>query len=585
MTQTALDGDVMGPQGEPLEGARVSVSSHFDLHVSDPAYDVVTDARGHFRFSALPVGRYGLTVTHAQHTALYGGIVEIPRGQASALVLRMGGPGILVKGQVVDEQDKPVANARIEAPALSENEHEVYVTRTDAKGHYVVRLPAMYGYFVVADAPPRPRVHRQLEPNNQVVDLKLDPPPAPRPSDAIIVEWLRKNATPLAGERDMNEAETKAFGAIVGNAPMVALGEATHGSAEFPEWRRRVFQALVRDKGFTVYAVETGFAESFALDAYVTDGRGDLGAAVRALGAWKDETLETMALARWMREYNADPAHREKVHFAGFDPLTANAVPELLAYLKRVDAASVESTEKMLVPLVGITADSTYPALPVQQQEKTRSEVNALVRRMDANRAAYIAQSSEREWIRARQIARVIQQAEVAFRDYAARDEFMFENVQWMAAQAPPGRKFVLDAHNGHIAAGGHSLAYMGRRLRETWGKGYITIGFAFGQGSLIGLDWREKPSSRLDEFSVGAANSGTFDGDLALAGLGTFVIDLRNAPAPIAAWLRSPQSMHDLGGRFYGPAKCFGTYVPSRDFDAIIYVDKVAAIHRLPSQ
>jgi erythromycin esterase len=585
VAQPILEGDVVGPSGVPIAGALVSLSSHFDLMTSEPAYDVTADAQGHFRFMTLPPGRYGVTVTHAEHAAGYGGIVDISRIAASPLKLRMGHAGIVVEGRVLDEHDKPIANARVQAPALSENEHEVYVAHTNAEGHYVLRLPTEYEFFVVADAPPRPRVHQQIDPKNQIVDLKLGPPPAPRPSDAAITEWLRKSATPIAGDREMDEHGANAFRAIVGDAPIVALGEATHGSAEFPEWRRRIFQTLVEESGFTVYAVETGWAEAFALDDYVVHGRGDLRAAVRALGAWKDETLETMALAQWMREYNADPAHKNKVHFAGFDVLTVNAVPELLAYLRKVDPPWVAPTEKFLAPFASITADLTYSGLPADVQEKTRRDVNALVRRMDDERAAYVARSSEIEWARGRQLARVIQQAEVSFRDYTSRDEFMFENVRWLVQHSPPGTKFVLDAHNAHIAAGGHSLVYMGKRLRETWGKAFVSIGFTFGEGSFFALDWQKRPSNVSGIFSVGRAQRGTFDGDLAMAGFEAFVVDLRQAPEPIAGWLRSPQSMHHIGGRFLGPEQSFEKYVPTRDFDAIIYVDKVSAIHRLGPQ
>jgi erythromycin esterase len=286
-----------------------------------------------------------------------------------------------------------------------------------------------------------------------------------------------------------------------------------------------------------------------------------------------------------MRAYNANPVHTNKVHFAGFDPLTMNAVPDLLAYLRKVDPSLVAQTEKALAPFASISADSTYPGLSPDVQQKTRNDVDALVRRMDDDRAEYVTRSSDIEWARGRQLARVIQQAEIAFRDYVARDEFMFENVGWLVDHSPPGTKFVLDAHNAHIAAGGHSLMYMGRRLREKWGKDYVAIGFAFGEGSFFALDWRENPSNTIGNFSIERASRGTFDGDLSMVGLGHFVVDLRMATGPIAAWLRSPQAMHHIGGRFYGSERSFEPFVPARDFDAIIYVDKVSAIHRLGPQ
>jgi erythromycin esterase len=578
-----IEGDVVGQAGEPIPGALVSASSHFDLLESEPAHDERADSHGHFRFAKLPPGRYGVTATCADHAAAYGGLLTVASGGPAARVeLRVGGPSAAIEGTVRDERGAPLAGVRVLAPALSENEHEVYVTYTDVRGHYLLRLPTKYGYFVVADASPRPRSQKRVEPVSQVVDLALAAPPAPRPSDGAIAGWLRAHATPLAGDRDLDEAAARAFGAIVGDAPLVAMGEATHGSAEFPEWRRRVFQALVRDKGFTVYAVEVGWADAFALDDYVVNGKGDPRAAIRELMTWKDETEETLALVRWMRAYNADPSHTRKVHFEGFDVLTPHAVPALLTYLQKVDPAAVEDAKKALAPFVGVEADATYPALPKEERDRTRHAVDALVTRMDANHAAYAARSSEDAWARGQHLARMVQQAEVSYGDYSARDAQMVENIRWLAGHHPPGTKMLLDAHNSHIAAEEHELSYMGRLLRESFGARYVSIGFAFGEGSLHALDWQKGPSNVRGNFSVGRAPLGTFDGDLSLADLAAFVVDLRGIEGPVGAWLRSPQRTHSIGGRFYGPEHAFEAFTPARAFDAIIYLDKISAIHPL---
>lgn len=578
-----LEGDVLGPAGEPVPGALVSATSRFDLDDSDPAHDERTDARGHFRFTKLPPGRYGVTATCADHAAAYGGVVDVAASGATArAALRVGGPSASIEGTVRDEKGAPLPGLRVLAPALSENENEVYVTHTDARGHYLLRLPTKVGYFIVADAPPRPRSYKRAEPVTQVLDLSLGVPPAPRPADDVIAAWLRANATPLSGGRDLDEAGARAFGALVGDARLVAMGEATHGSAEFPEWRHRVFQALVRDKGFTVYAVEVGWADAFALDDYVVNGRGDPRAAIRGLLTWKDETEETLALVEWMRAYNADPSHPKKLHFEGFDVLTPHAVPLLIAYLGKVDPGAVADAEKALAPFVRGDSDQTYPALSPDERERSRRAVAALVERMEANRALYVGRSSEDEWARGRQLARMVQQAEVSYLDYGARDAQMVENIQWLVDNHPPGTRFLLDAHNGHIAAEDHGLIYMGRLLRERWGARYVSIGFAFGEGSLHAMDWQGGRSSRKADFTLGPAPLGTFDGDLGLAGLPRFLVDLRGADGPVGAWLRSSQRVHHVGGAFAGPEQSFQRYTPARAFDAVIYLDKVSAIHPL---
>jgi hypothetical protein len=62
-----------------------------------------------------------------------------------------------------------------------------------------------------------------------------------------------------------------------------------------------------------------------------------------------------------------------------------------------------------------------------------------------------------------------------------------------------------------------------------------VAIGFAFGEGSLYALDWQKGSSNTRGTFRVGRAPLGTFDGDLSIAGLAAFVIDMRRAEGPAA--------------------------------------------------
>ncbi len=169
----------------------------------------------------------------------------------------------------------------------------------------------------------------------------------------------------------------------------------------FPDWRRRVFEALVRDKGFTVYAVEVGWPDALALDDYVVNGRGDPVAAIHALTTWKDETTETLALVTWMRAYNADPKHARKVHFEGFDVYTPHAVPRILSYLAKVDPSASDEARATLAPFADVGCDSTYPALPEEKRAQVTKAVDALMTRTDAKHGVYAAKSSEEEWVRA----------------------------------------------------------------------------------------------------------------------------------------------------------------------------------------
>ena len=57
----------------------------------------------------------------------------------------------------------------------------------------------------------------------------------------------------------IQDIETADLGSLlerVGDARVVLLGEATHGSSEFYRMRARITRELIRRKGFTIVAVE-----------------------------------------------------------------------------------------------------------------------------------------------------------------------------------------------------------------------------------------------------------------------------------------------------------------------------------------
>lgn len=61
---------------------------------------------------------------------------------------------------------------------------------------------------------------------------------------------------------------------IIGNARVVALGEATHGTREFFQMKHRILEFLVREMGFTTFGIEATCAESNRVNDYVHTGVG-----------------------------------------------------------------------------------------------------------------------------------------------------------------------------------------------------------------------------------------------------------------------------------------------------------------------
>ncbi|GAA2942484.1 hypothetical protein GCM10011428_71460 [Streptomyces violaceus] len=62
---------------------------------------------------------------------------------------------------------------------------------------------------------------------------------------------------------------------MIGDARVVGLGEATHGSHEFFALKHRVFRHLVEEQGFRTFALEAPWSTGLRLNAYVLRGEGD----------------------------------------------------------------------------------------------------------------------------------------------------------------------------------------------------------------------------------------------------------------------------------------------------------------------
>lgn len=90
------------------------------------------------------------------------------------------------------------------------------------------------------------------------------------------VRALERAAHPLrTTEPGGSTADLRALSAMVGDAEVVGLGEATHGSHEFFTMKQRVFRHLVETKGFTTFALEMSWSGGLRIDDYLQTGEGD----------------------------------------------------------------------------------------------------------------------------------------------------------------------------------------------------------------------------------------------------------------------------------------------------------------------
>lgn len=591
--QGSLSGTVLGANGKPVSGALVAAVLGQDDH---PAATIRSDADGTFRIVSLKPGACALTATAPGQTAGYlGGLTVVQDKDQNGLKIVLAGDGFTVRGAITDDEGKPIAGAVVLATRSSDVYGDVFQVTTDARGAYSVKLPKA-NYGVSAEHPGyEPDSQEVSKSEDQNVDLQiLSIVRVSAPAQAEAVDWIRTHAVKLATcEAGHGFSDMEPLKRMVGDARVVALGEATHGTREFFQFKHRMLEFLVSEMGFTVFAIEASFPESLAVNDYVLDGKGDPAKALAGMYFWTWNTEEVLEMIRWMRKYNVDPAHLKKVKFYGFDmQFTQVAVPYVLSYLRKVDPEFAPKAEEALKPLAGSSASPTYSKLPEEKRKATAGAIADLFKRFDEKRTDYISRSSADAWALARQNAVIIGQAETLYRRDPAlgnvRDRAMAQNIEWILDHEGPGTRVVAWAHNGHVSFDGSSLSDqpMGSFLKKDLGKDVLVVGFAFDQGSFQAIDIGS--GKGLRDFTVGPSLEGSLNAVLAKTSIPLFVLDLRQALASGTAgrWWQTKHRERGIGA-VYNESSADSFWPRAnllKEYDALFFVEKTTAARANPS-
>jgi erythromycin esterase len=379
--------------------------------------------------------------------------------------------------------------------------------------------------------------------------------------------WIKHNAIPVrtvmagSGFKDMQPLKKN-----IGPAHLVALGEATHGTREFCQFKHRMLEFLINEMGFTVFAIEASMPESFDINEYVLTGSGDPGKALASLYNWVYNTEEVLDMIRWMRSYNADPLHTKKVKFYGFDMQTpSKAVKVTLENLRKLDPVQAETLEKPLAVLANPFTAPDFVVLPKQKKEEATRAIKTILKLFEEHKPNTNHRESVSEWdIMCRQAVIVAQHIESKMNasgsmnlDPAVRDRSMTDNIRWILDHEGAETKMVISAHNLHVAT--HTP--MGSILRKMYGNEMFVFGFAFNQGLFqasefpVGyIQYLLFPSEKgVHPFTVAPFQSETtmsMDRMLAEAGLKYAVLNLQALPkdGPVGRWFAEEQFTRNIG-------------------------------------
>lgn len=150
--------------------------------------------------------------------------------------------------------------------------------------------------------------------------------------------WLKANAIALSTvEAGSGFEDLQKLKAVIGDARIVSLGEATHGTREIFQLKHRLTEFFASELGFTVFSIEANMPETYRVNDYVLHGKGDPKALLAGMYFWTWNTEEVLDMIEWMRRFNA--SGKGRIQFTGFDMQTVRVAVEIVeALLGKVDA-------------------------------------------------------------------------------------------------------------------------------------------------------------------------------------------------------------------------------------------------------
>ncbi len=422
---------------------------------------------------------------------------------------------------------------------------------------------------------------------------------------ATPLEYLQKNASPI-NSLDLNSSLTdlEPLAGVVGDARIVGMGEATHGTAEFTRVRARMLEYLVREKGFTVFALETSWAGARDLNAYVQGGAGDARALLTRYArlAWPWRTEQMLSVLEWMRAYNATAL--SKLRFTGIDLQDpVSAVDWVTGYLEAHAADQVSRVEGLLGCIrfslsntIGVTR---YALRGLDGSKLCASNIRTVRQILENRRAALIARSTDLEYREVLHASELLTQenayleARLLLVDVdanAVRDRAMADNIAWL--EATYKQKIVVWAHNGHVTfTPDMTFGWkpFGAYLRERYGLGYVSIASSFAGGSfnvqLVGTDLvRSLTTAALGltanptEQRLPAPIRNSLEQIFASSGLESFLLPLRVPRTADSEWLWQPRTFYIVPQAlpsFETPTPDWYSYRATLplEFDAVVFV------------
>ena len=415
-----------------------------------------------------------------------------------------------------------------------------------------------------------------------------------------VAHLIREACQPIA---EISEVELGPLLDQIGDARVVLLGEASHGTSEFYRMRTRITTELVMRRGFNIVAIEGDWPDAARIDHHV---RG-LDFPVREdppftrFPTWMWRNREVLELIAWLKSHNElikDPERR--VGFHGLDLYSLyKSLDAVLHYLNDVDPKAAKIAGERYACLSPWERDpALYGRAAISRgYAECERPVVAVLRDLLERRLDYAKADGDRLFD-ATSNAHLVAAAEEYYRvmyyggpaSWNLRDQHMFDTLERLLEFRGAESKAVVWAHNSHIgdaratemgaARGEHNI---GQLCRQKFGDAVFSIGFGTHTGTVAAAtDW----DGPMEIKKVRPSHPSSYERLCHDSGVPAFLLALRYPTRDaVREELASPRLERAIGVIYRPETELQSHYFQAAlpwQFDAYVWFDETRAVDAL---
>jgi erythromycin esterase-like protein len=425
-------------------------------------------------------------------------------------------------------------------------------------------------------------------------------------TDVLVTDVVREAAYPLVGESGDYDPLMK----LIGEAPLVLIGEASHGTHEFYRERAQITKRLIKEKGFNAIAVEADWPDAYRVNRYVR-GIGHDADSVEALSgfkrfpAWMWRNADVLDFVGWLRAYNDDlPATATKVGFYGLDLYSLHtSIAAVLDYLDRIDPEAAQRARARYACFdhFGKDEQAYGYATGLGISASCENEVVSQLLELYQNSTEYAwrdGRVSPDDHFYATQNARLVMNAERYYRSmfrgqalsWNLRDAHMVETldslITFLRTQHSHS-KIVIWEHNSHLGdaratrMGQEGEWNVGQLVRERHGRDAVLVGMTTYEGTVTAASNWDAPAERK---RVRPALDNSYEALFHQVNIPRFLLTFRNT-GHAADTLHEPLLERAIGVIYRPETERASHYFQARlsaQFDAVLHFDETRAVEPL---